>query len=124
MENDTLRLNQRKAIEGLLNGLTKGQAAAAAGCQPPTLSRWLATPEFRKVLTQQSNDALKNAGVRLTAAIETAVSLLQETMTNEEIHEGVRLRAADMVLTHAVKMLEITDILERLEDLESRLNET
>lgn len=120
---DSLRANQRKAIEALLNGLTKGQAATAAGVQPTTLSRWLAEPEFRHVLTTLSDQALKDAAVRLKANLDTAVSVFHDTMTNDDIAPGVKLRAADMAATHALKLLEVADLVERLERLEQKLGE-
>jgi hypothetical protein len=119
--NDSLRNNQRKAIEALLDGFTKQQAATAAGVQPATLSRWLADPEFRDVLTSLSDVALKDAAVRLKATLDTAVTVMRETMTDGDIHAGVRLRAADMAASHALKLLEVADLVERIEQLERRI---
>lgn len=119
--NDSLRTNQRKAIEALLNGFTKQQAAAAAGVQPATLSRWLADPEFRDVLTSLSDVALKDAANRLKATLDTAVTVMRETMTDNDINAAVRLRAADMTASHALKLIEFADLAERIERLEQRI---
>lgn len=118
-----LRTNQTKALEALLNGATKQQAAMAAGVQPATLSRWLQEDAFRATLTAHSDQAIKDAAVRLKATLDLAVTVMRETMTDESIHAAVRLRAADMAAAHALKLLETADLIERIEQLEERLNE-
>ncbi len=119
----SLRANQRKAIEALLSGMNKGQAAAAAGVQPATLSRWLQENDFRAVLTVHSDQAIKDAAVRLKATLDTAVTVMQEVMADEDTNTAVRLRAADISAGHALKLLEAADLIERIEVLEKRVNE-
>ena len=121
-DNDpSLRSNQKKAIEALLNGFTKQQAATAAGVQPQTLSRWLTEQDFRIELERLSNAAVKDAANRLKSTLDMAVSVFQETMTNEQVSAAVRLRAADMTASHALKLIEFVDLAERIERLEQRI---
>jgi transcriptional regulator with XRE-family HTH domain len=117
----SLRSNQKKAIESLLNGFTKAQAATAAGVQPQTLSRWLTEDDFRTELETLSNAAVKDAANRLKATLDTAVSVFQDTMTDKKVSAAVRLRAADMTASHALKLIEFADLAERIERLERRL---
>lgn len=119
--NESLRSNQRRAIEALLSGMTKGQAAAAAGVQPATLSRWLSEDDFQTVLREQGDRALQSAAVRLQGTLDEAVTVFRDVMVDEETSPAVRLRAADMVAGHTLKLMEITNLVERIEALEARL---
>ena len=118
-----LRANQRRAVEAILQGMTRQQAAAAAGVLPATLSQWLAQPNVRTHLNEQSSLVLKDASIRLKATVDDAITILRDAMGNEEYSPAVRLRAADMTITHALKLLETADLLERIELLEEKLDE-
>ena len=95
-------------------------AALAAGVEPSTLSRWLREDEaFRAKLESLSDLALKNAAIRLKSTLDQSVDVMQSTMVDDKVNPSVRLRAADLALTHVVKLLEVADILERVEHLET-----
>lgn len=95
----------------------------AAGVQPGTLSRWLSQADFRDELTRLSDMLLKDAAVKLKATAETAVDVIYECMIDEDTDPGVRLRASDMMLSHVLKLVEITELQERILKLEQRLTE-
>lgn len=114
---------QRRAIDALLSGMSKGEAAAAVGVNARTLSRWLNEDiAFFDELQQAGRAAVHDATRRLTATLDTAVSVFQGVMDNPG-QEGasIKLRAANYAATHALKLIEVSDILERLAALESRL---
>ena len=118
-----LRTNQRKAIESLLSGLNKQQAAAAAGVHPATVSRWLAEPDFKAELSAGSDSAMRAASVRFTGSIETAGDVMNDILLNSD-DDTARLRAADMVVSYATKLNELKNLLERVEALEQAQNDT
>ena len=119
---NALNHRQRRAIEALLLGQSKGMAATAAGVTGATLSRWLREdPDFRNQLSGLSDLALKDAAIRLKSTLDMSVEIMQETMQSETVHPSVRLRAADMAASHAIKLLEVADLVERVEALEQRL---
>lgn len=113
-----LRGNQQKAIEALLNGLNKNTAATVAGVTAGTLSRWLAEPDFRAALTAETDQAVKNSSVRFAASLEMAADTMTSIMENSE-DDSIRLRAADLIISHAQKMNTAADVLERLAALEA-----
>jgi hypothetical protein len=116
-----LSAKQQRAIEALLNGMTKGQAATAAGVIPRTLSRWLADPDFQAELNTASDQVIKAAATRLKSTLDAAVTVMRETMEDRQVNAAVRLRAADRVASHALKLVEAAELLERIERLEDRL---
>lgn len=109
------------ALRALLDGATVTAAATAAGVDRATVWRWFQEDDFVQALRGGSATALTAAARRLQVATGDAVTVLLNTM-----HDGTtpgtaaRLRAAGMVLDHASKLVELVDILPRLEALENR----
>ncbi len=117
-----LTTRQRAAIAALLEGQTQADAATAAGVGRQTVSRWLNEPAFTAALREGSDGAIRAAAVRLAALTEHAVTAIAVTMqTPTTPGAAARLRAADSLLSHVLKIREQADILERIAILEERL---
>lgn len=120
-----LTSKQRAAVSALLEGKTQAQAATAAGVSAKTVWRWLAdNNDFQTAVKGHSILALKAARVQLAGSLETAVETIIDIMTMIKPNQGsgTRLRAAGMVLDNALRMAEMTDVLERLEAIEAKLS--
>lgn len=112
-----------RAIDALLAGQTRASAAAAAGVTERTLDRWRAElPEFADELARRSSATLRDAALRLKGTIDDAVDVLREVMTSADSRPAVRLRAAQVVIESSLKLIEATDVLDRLEALEAIIN--
>lgn len=124
MNDTSLRLNQRRAIQALVDGQTKQQAATAARVVPATLSRWLTEDNFKDALSQAGDEALRSASVRLKAGLDTAIDTLLAVMQDDsgDTHASVRIRAADMLLSHTLRLAELVDLAERVTQLEAVTN--
>lgn len=119
-----LTTKQRAAIAALLEGRTQAAAATAAGVGRQTVSRWLSEPAFSAALREGSDGAIRAASARLAALTEQAIAAIAATMAQPATPgAAVRLRAADALLSQALKIREHADILERLAILEARINE-
>ncbi len=119
-----LTTKQRAAIAALLEGQTQATAATSAGVGRQTVSRWLSEPAFSAALREGSDGAIRAASARLAALTEHAIAAIAATMAQPASPGAtVRLRAADALLSQALKMREHADILERLAILEARINE-
>jgi hypothetical protein len=118
-EKRRLTAKQRRAIEALLSGATKGQAADAAGVTPRTLSRWRSLPEFDDELRWRSNQAIDDATRRLTGGLDRMVDVLLAVAEDAESPASVRVRAALGWINAQVKLVELNEVIERLEALES-----
>ena len=119
-----LTTKQAAAIAALLEGHNQAGAATAAGVTKRTVQRWLTEPTFTAALREGSDGAIRAASARLAALAEHAVTSIAVTMQQPTTPgAGVRLRAADALLGHALRIREHADILERLAQLEKMLNE-
>lgn len=116
---DILTFRQRAILPLLVSGETIEEACRVASVNRTTFYRWMRQPHFKDALTSARDEAFVGAMARLkstlTQAADTLVSLLQSN------DENIKLRTADRVVTHALRISEIEDLQKRLEELERRL---
>ena len=117
-----LTSRQRAVIELLLTGHTISSAATSARVSRKTIQRWSGQPEFVAALRAGSDAALQSAARRLAVMTDYAINAIIGIMQNGGGgRSGPQLRAAEMILSHAVRYSEHADLLERLAVLEQRL---
>ena len=117
--NKKLTARQLKAIASLVGGASKPAAAATCGVSVRTIERWLIDPAFNHELHKRSAFAIRRAAIRLTALLDTASGVMYQAMTAPDRQTGIKLRAANSVFTHALKLVETSEILRRLDELEA-----
>ncbi len=116
----SLTAKQRAAIAALLEGQTVQGAAAAAGVNRRTLTRWLGEAAFIAELHAGSDAALQTASARLAGKTEDAVTSLLNVMDDPAAPgAAVQRLAAEAVINQAVKLREHTDLAARLAQLEA-----
>ena len=120
--NDDLTLNakQRAAIVALLTTGDVTKAATAAGVSRESLYRWLRDPRFKAELRQAEGDAMRGLARRLAGLGDLAADSLSDALDPGQ-PIGIRLRAADLVLTRGPALFELVNLVDRLERLEARL---
>ena len=106
------------AILALLTARSIEDAARSAGVPPRTLHRWLLEPEFDTAYRKARRNAFAQATARLQQATGAAVSTLLKIMVDMNAPASTRVRAADSVLDHASKAIEIEDVEVRVAALE------
>jgi transposase-like protein len=109
---------KEQAIAALLTQRNVEEAARAAGIGTTTLFRWLQVPEFDAAYRKARRDVYSQSRARLQQACGAAVSTLLKVMVDPSTPASTRVRAADSVLGHAAKAIEIEDIEVRVADLE------
>jgi hypothetical protein len=112
----------RKMEEAVVALLTRNpeEAARTVGIGVATLFRWLKVPEFQKAQMEARRAAYGQSTARLQQASGAAVSTVLKIMVDAGTPASTRLRAADMVLTHATKATETEDIGVRVTALEQQ----
>src|ERR1035441_7394054 len=109
---------QEEAILALLTSQGVDNAARAVGIGPRTLYRWMSEPLFDKAYRKARRDAFGQGTARLQQASGAAVSSILKIMLDQHAPASTKLRAADMVLSHGAKAIEIEDIEARVAELE------
>jgi hypothetical protein len=106
------------AIAALLSQPSVEQAARVAGVGTRTLVRWLQVPEFKAAYHKARREAFGQATARLQQASGAAVSTILKIMLDQNAPVASRLRAAESVVDHAAKAIEIEEIEARVSELE------
>ena len=109
---------REEAIAALLTQRNVDEAARAAAIGTQTLLRWLKVKEFQTAYREARRDAFSQSIARLQQSSTAAVTTLLKVMVDPNTPASVRVRAADSVLNHAAKSIEIEDIEVRVTDLE------
>ncbi len=109
---------QEEAIAALLTHRNLEDAAHAAGIGTRTLIRWMKLPEFETAYRAARRLAFGQSIARLQQGATAAATTLLKMMVDPTAPHSCRLRAADSVLSHAAKAIELEDIDFRVSELE------
>src|SRR5271167_947093 len=109
---------QEEAIVALMTQRNIEEAAKSTGISTRTLIRWLKLPEFNAAYREARRAAFSQSIARLQQATTAAVSTLLKVMVDPNTPASTRVRAADSVLDHSAKAIEIEDIEARVAELE------
>ena len=108
----------QEAIAALLTQRNVEDAARFVGITPKTLLRWQKIPEFQKSYLEARRAVVAQSMARMQQASGAAVSTLLKIMVDPNSPASTRVRAADSVLNHGVKSIEMDDIEVRVSKLE------
>ena len=89
-----------------------------AGVGARTLYRWLKEPEFDAAYREAKRAAFSQSIARLHQMSGAAASTLGKVMVDPNTPPATRVRAADSILNHTAKAIEIEDIEARVSELE------
>jgi hypothetical protein len=107
-----------EAIVALLTQRNVEEAAKSIGIGTTTLMNWMKLPEFDGAYREARRAAFRQSVARLQQASSAAVTTLLKVMIDPATPHSTRVRAADSVLSHSAKAIEIEDIEARVGALE------
>jgi len=109
---------QEEAIAALLTHRNLEEAAAAVKISAKTLMRWMKEPEFDAAYRAARRTAFSQCIARLQQGSTAAVTTLLKVMVDPATPPSTKVRAADSVLAHSAKAIELEDIEARVAELE------
>jgi len=109
---------KEEAIAALLTQRNIEEAARATDIGAQTLMRWMKLPEFQAAYREARRLAFSQSIARLQQGSSAAVTTLLKIMLDVNAPASTRVRAADSVLDHAAKAIEIEDFEVRVATLE------
>jgi len=112
---------KEEAVAALLTQRNIEEAAKTTGIAPNTLLKWIKEPEFQTAYRGARRAAFSQSIARLQQATSAAVSTLLKVMVDASTPASTKVRAADGVLNHSAKAIEIEDIEVRVTELERSL---
>ena len=109
---------QEETIAALLTQRNLDEAAKAAGISMRTLMRWLKLPEFQAAYREARRTAYSQAVAKLQQGATAAATTLLKVMLDQGTPASVKVRAAECVMNHSSKAIEIEDVEFRVSELE------
>ena len=109
---------KEEAIVALLTQRNIDEAARSIEVATNTLLKWMKLPEFQAGYREARRAAHGQSIARLQQATSAAVSTLLKVMVDASTPASTKVRAADSVLNHSAKSIEIEDIEVRVAELE------
>lgn len=114
---------QEAAILALLSSRNIEEAARVAGVNQRTLFRWMKDPAFIAAYRAARRAAFAQTVARLQYASSAAASVLLKVLADPATPTSTKVRAAESVIAHAVKAMEVDDIEARVTELERAAEE-
>ncbi|MEP7353987.1 MAG: hypothetical protein ABI824_12215, partial [Acidobacteriota bacterium] len=116
---EVLSNKKEAAVLALLTSRTVEEAAKTADVPARTLYRWMKEPQFDAAFRDAKRSAFAQSVARLHQMSGAAVSTLGKIMVDQSVPAATRLRAADSILNHTAKAIEIEDVEARVAALEA-----
>src|SRR5262249_35507797 len=113
-----LTRKQEEVIVALLSQRNVEEAARVTKVAPRTVYRWMKDPDFDAAYREAKRSAFSQSIARLHQMCSAAVSTLGKVMVDANTQASTRVRAADSILNHTTKAIEIEDIAARVAALE------
>ena len=113
-----LTSKQGRAIIALLSNRSVEEAAKACNTPVRTLFRWLKDDEFNAAYLLAKRSAFGQAIARLHYFSSAAVTTLGKVMLDPATPPATKVRAADSVLNHTIKVVEEEQLEARVTELE------
>jgi hypothetical protein len=107
-----------EAVAAVLSQRNLEEAARVAGVGVATLMRWQKLPEFQEALRRARREAFAQTLGRLQQGSSAAATTLLKVMLDQSTPASTKVRAAESIMSHAMKAIELEDVLARLTDLE------
>ena len=85
---------------------------------PNTLLNWMKVPEFQAAYREARRMAFSQAVAKLQRGAAAAATTLLKVMLDQGTPASVKVRAAECVMNHSSKAIEIEDIETRVAELE------
>lgn len=118
-------VSDTKLLEALISYGNAERAAQALGVTRNCIYKRLQDDAFRAQYTAAQTAVISAVSIEMTAILSDAVGALHDVVTDDIATDSARISAANALLTHCNRYLEVANILRRLDALEqaNKLNE-
>jgi hypothetical protein len=120
---EKLTPKQERALVALLDCGEIKKAAEIAEVGEVTLWRWLQAPDFQTRYRAARRQLVETAIAQLQSDCTTAARVLREEAEDRQAPASSRVAAARAIIEQSVSAVQLTDLQERLEEVERLLHE-
>lgn len=112
------KVSDEKLLETLLIHGGASGAAAALGISRNAIFKRLQDPVFRAQYDAAQGVVLSTAAASMATSLDDAIGCLRDVIADKNASAGIRVQAANALLTHCNRYIESANIMRRLEELE------
>lgn len=112
-------MNDEKIIVALVSNPSVIEASKSLGITPQTVYNKLRDDSFKSRYAQARAQILSEDCYKLQSYLSDAIEQIHDVAIDADTATQIRLNACDMLLRHCYRLTELTDILTRIEKLES-----
>lgn len=105
-------------ISAFVSGTRREQIMLTAGIGKHRYYQLLNDPEFQRMVVQRRNAIVKEAVLKMESFLSEDVEILQAIVRKEDTSDQVKINAIQLLMNQLSNYRALTDILERLENLE------
>lgn len=118
-----LSKKQTDFIVALMTCDTITQAHEQAGISQASAYKYLKDPIFKKAMNEMRTEAMRTVTQKLMNSGTDAVDALTTIMNDTSAAHTARVSAARAILDHLTKTFELSDIVEYLERIDSKISD-
>lgn len=122
-EHERLTPRQVRFAHALVASRTIREACQRVGVGEATARRWLKQPALQRLVAELAHEQLAGLTSRFRQLGLEAAETLAEAMAASDAPWASRIRASEVVLSHLLKLVELTELERRLQAVEQRLRE-
>ena len=112
-----MKYNERW-ISAFVSGTRREQIMLAAGIGKTRYYRLKADPEFMRIVNERRGDIVRAAVMKMESHLVESIEVLWDVVMKEDTSDQVRLNGINMLLSQFNNYRILTDIQERIENLE------
>ena len=116
-----LTVKQAKVLQILVQGGRISEAANEAGASRASIYKWIELPHFQNELKRAERESVDVLSRSLTSLGLLARKALKEALESPDTPQAVKIRAADIVLSRMLQLMELCQFEARLNALESEV---
>lgn len=113
-----MKISDDKILTALLTHGSPSAAARECGIAVGTVLKRLRTPDFAARYTEAREAVLQSTVSSMTSALSSAVAVLKAVIEDNGISASVRIQAADSLLRHCLRYVEVCELEKRVAKLE------
>lgn len=118
-----MAISNEKILAALVATGSVRAAAKAVGVSETTVRARLNDPDFRAQYETAKGAVLEEACDCLSARLTSAVDALSSVLDADSTPANAKITAADAILRHGLRYVEVANIIRRLDALEQRTND-
>jgi hypothetical protein len=112
---------QRKALESLIAGASRDQAAICSGRTRRTVDRWIKDAMFAGELREATNAAVSDAARRMATMLDQSLTALEKVIEKPENNSEI-IRIVNTLAGNLIKLREFDELESRIQALEEQLS--